>query len=62
MAYHLSDFLIRRTGKIFFDRINAEKQIDYLFNFLSLQLNTNGTARGNEALSVKQEFDSAVAF
>ena len=62
MVYHLSDFLIRRTGKIFFDRINAEKQIDYLFNFLGLQLNTNGAAIGYDALAVKQEFDSAVAF
>ena len=62
MIYHLNDFLIRRTGKIFFDRINAEKQIDYLSNLLALQFKTDDNAIQRDAISAKQEFESVVEF
>ena len=62
MVYHLNDFLIRRTGKIFFDRMNAEKQIDYLSNLLALQFKTDELFLQNDTLSAKHEFNSAVAF
>ena len=62
MVYHLNDFLIRRTGKIFFDRRNAEKQIDYLSHFLALQFKTSETASLTDAALAKREFLSAVAF
>jgi glycerol-3-phosphate dehydrogenase len=62
MVYLINDFLIRRTGKIFFDRMNAEKQIDYLSNFLALQFKTDESASQTDAIMAKQEFDSVVAF
>lgn len=62
MIYHLNDFLIRRTGKIFFDRKNAEKQIDYLSNLLALQFNIDDAAIQKDAASAKQEFESVVEF
>ena len=62
MIYHLNDFLIRRTGKIFFDRKNAEKQIDYLSNLLALQFNIDDAAIQKDAVSAKQEFESVVEF
>jgi len=62
MVYYLNDFLIRRTGKIFFDRMNAEKQIDYLSNFLAVQFKTEEAASQSDASLAKQEFNSAVAF
>ena len=62
MIYHLNDFLIRRTGKIFFDRKNAEKQIDYLSNLLALQFKIDDTAIQKDAIAAKQEFDAVVEF
>ncbi len=62
MVYHLNDFLIRRTGKIFFDRLNAEKQIDYLSNLLALQFRTDDGKSLSDATLARQEFNSAVAF
>ncbi len=62
MIYHLNDFLIRRTGKIFFDRLNAEKQIDYLSNLLALKFKTDDSSTLKDAISAKQEFESVVVF
>jgi len=64
MIYHINDFLIRRTGKIFFDRKNTEKQIDYLSNLLSLQLKRegNGIVSKEDATLAKLAFESAVTF
>ena len=62
MVYHLNDFLIRRTGKIFFDRKNAEKQIDYLSNLLALQFKIDESTSLTDAVSAKEAFESAVAF
>ena len=62
MIFHLNDFLIRRTGKIFFDRLNAEKQIDYLSNVLAVQFNVDGTATQKDAVAARQEFEAVVEF
>lgn len=62
MIYHLNDFLVRRTGKIFFDIKNSAKQIDYLGNILSLQLNLDDTHSNSDLSSVKQEFLLATSF
>lgn len=62
MIYQLNDFLIRRTGKIFFDRKNAQKQIDYLSTILSLQFKIDDTATQKDAIAAKQEFESVVEF
>ena len=62
MVYYLNDFLIRRTGKIFFDRMNAEQQIDYLSNLLALQFKTGDGVSMADATLTRNEFESAVAF
>jgi glycerol-3-phosphate dehydrogenase len=62
MIYHLNDFLIRRTGKIFFDRKNAEKQIDYLSNLLALQFKIDDVTILKDAIAAKEEFDAVVKF
>ncbi len=62
MIYHLNDFLIRRTGKIFFDRKNAEKQINYLSNLLALQFEIDNATILKDALAAKEEFDAVVEF
>jgi glycerol-3-phosphate dehydrogenase len=62
MIYYLSDFLIRRTGKIFFDRQNSEKQIDYLNNLLSQSLHQDLNSSQKNLLATKEEFKSAVTF
>ena len=62
MIFHLNDFLIRRTGKIFFDRLNAEKQIDYLSNVLSQRFNVDGTTTRKDAVAAREEFESVVEF
>jgi glycerol-3-phosphate dehydrogenase len=62
MVYYLNDFMIRRTGKIFFDIENSVKQIDYLANFLSQKLNPENGAFQNNLHAIKEEFQSAVSF
>lgn len=62
MIYHLNDFLIRRTGKIFFDRKNAAKQIDYLSNIIAHQFNCDDNSTQRDAIAAKQEFESVVEF
>lgn len=62
MVFHLSDFLVRRTGKIFFDRKNSEKQIDYLSCLLSENLNLDESTSEKSLVEVKEEFQSSVTF
>jgi glycerol-3-phosphate dehydrogenase len=62
MIYHLSDFLIRRTGKIFFDRQNSKNHIDYLSRVLSERISEDETSSATNLSAVKQEFESAVTF
>lgn len=62
MIYHLNDFLIRRTGKIFFDRLNAEKQIGYLSGLLAELFKADEAATQRETVSARQEFEAVVEF
>lgn len=62
MIAHPADFLIRRTGKIFFDRINTENQLEYLNQLLSQQLQTESGSSQKNLTEVKEEFEAAVSF
>ncbi len=62
MIAHPSDFLIRRTGKIFFDRINTEKQLEYLNQQLSQELQLETSSIPKNLKEVKEEFKAAVSF
>ena len=62
MIYYLSDLLIRRTAKIFFDRENSEKHIQYLNGLLSRQLKLNENSSQKMLLAAKEEYQSAVTF
>ena len=62
MVYYLNDFLIRRTGKIFFDIKNSEKQMDYLASLLAQKLNQDTVLVQQGLESTKEEFHSAVSF
>jgi len=62
MVAHPADFLIRRTGKIFFDRINTEKHLQYLNQLLSQQLHIEDTFSQKNLEEVKEEFKAAVSF
>ena len=62
MVAHPADFLIRRTGKIFFDRVNTEKQLDSLNSLLSQQLQIESSSSQKNLAEVKEEFEAAVLF
>lgn len=62
MIFNISDFLIRRTGKIFFDRINSEKQMEELSNSLSKTFALDESSANKNLVSVAEEFKTAVTF
>lgn len=62
MVFNVSDFLIRRTGKIFFDRINSETQIEELSNSLSKTFALDESSATKNLSSVAEEFKAAVTF
>lgn len=62
MVFNLADFLIRRTGKIFFDRPNASKKLDYLNDLLAKELDISESSANNSLVAVKEEFNMAVSF
>jgi glycerol-3-phosphate dehydrogenase len=62
MIFQLSDFLIRRTGKIFFDRKNSEKQIESLNHQLTQELNQSDSFSEKSVRAAKEEFLLAVTF
>ena len=62
MVFHLSDFLIRRTGKIFFDRINAETQLESLNILLAKELSIDESSSNTMLSSTQEEFKTAVSF
>lgn len=62
MVYELNDFLIRRTGKIFFDKPDSEKQIEMLAKLLSEKLQLNSTASENILAKAIQEYKAVTAF
>ncbi|MBP6730531.1 MAG: glycerol-3-phosphate dehydrogenase/oxidase [Chitinophagales bacterium] len=62
LVFKLSDFLIRRTGKIFFDRVNTLSKLDYLSSLLSERLQTSESSANIALQAVKEEFSMAVTF
>jgi glycerol-3-phosphate dehydrogenase len=62
MVYFLNDFMIRRTGKIFFDRQNAEQQIDYMAAYLSERFGTDNSVSEKDKGLTYDEFSSAITF
>lgn len=62
MVFNVSDFLIRRTGKIFFDRINSETQIEELNNSLSKTFALDESSATKNLSSVAEEFKAAITF
>jgi glycerol-3-phosphate dehydrogenase len=62
MVYSLSDYLVRRTGKIFFEHASAQQQIEGLNQILSEQLNLSSGSSEKSLLNAKEEFEAAVTF
>lgn len=62
MVARSNDFLIRRTGKIFFSRINSEKQISYINNFIALQLGITEESAQKMLHETTEQFHAAVNF
>lgn len=62
MIFSLSDFLIRRTGRIFFDRKESEKQMEFLQQFLSLQLEQTDAVKEKNLSIAKVDYRLAVTF
>ncbi len=62
MIYHLSDFFIRRTGKIFFDHPHSEKQLEIAQNALSHQLHISINEAQHMLHETAEEYRRAVSF
>ena len=62
MIGHLSDFLIRRTGKIFFDRPATVPRLEYLNDLLSHFSNWEEIWAQRNLAEAKEEFSVAVTF
>lgn len=62
LVFKLSDFLIRRSGKIFFDRISTLAKLESLNKLLSDTLQTGESSAGDSLMAVKEEFKMAVTF
>lgn len=62
LVLHLSDYLIRRTGKIFFDHTNTTQQLPVLNQLLTQLLQLDSTAAGHYLTEAEEEFKSAVTF
>lgn len=62
MVNQLSDFLIRRTGKIFFDKPAAERYLDSLNNMLSAKLNLSDDAAYKSLQRAQEEFRQVTEF
>lgn len=62
MVYELNDFLIRRTGKIFFDKPNSEKQLGLWQSLLTEQLQLNATQAADIEQRAVQQYQAVTAF
>jgi len=62
MVSHLTDFLIRRTGKIFFDRVHTEQQLENLNQIFCEKLETENSVAEKILTEAKEEFSAAVSF
>ncbi len=62
LVLHLSDYLIRRTGKIFFDHTNTTQQLPELNQRLAQLLHLDSTAAALYLTEAEEEFRNAVTF
>ena len=62
LVLHLSDYLIRRTGKIFFDHTNTTQQLPELNQLLAELLHLDSTAAALYLTEAEEEFRNAVTF
>lgn len=62
MIYHLSDFFIRRTGKIFFDHQNSERQLQFVQNVINHQLHVSINEGQQMLQQTAEEYRWAVTF
>lgn len=62
MVYELNDFLIRRTGKIFFDKPNSENQIGLWQSLLTEQLQLNSDKAAGIQQSTMQQYEAVTSF
>jgi len=62
MVYQLNDFLIRRTGKIFFDKPESEKRIVQLTQLLAQQLNLSQLTAEQILANTRQEYEAVTGF
>ncbi|HLP18784.1 MAG TPA: glycerol-3-phosphate dehydrogenase/oxidase, partial [Chitinophagales bacterium] len=62
LVLHLSDFLIRRTGKVFFDRPNTLKQLPHLNQLLADQLQTDADTAQKYLEEAEEDFKNAMTF
>lgn len=62
LVLHLSDYLIRRTGKIFFDHTNTTQQLPELNQLLAQLLQLDSTTATLYLTEAEEEFRNAVTF
>jgi glycerol-3-phosphate dehydrogenase len=62
MVYELNDFLIRRTGKIFFDKPHSEKQIELLTKLLSEKLQLSNAVAESILQKTIRQYKAVTAF
>ncbi|MBL0310069.1 MAG: glycerol-3-phosphate dehydrogenase/oxidase [Bacteroidetes bacterium] len=62
MVYHLNDYLIRRSGRLFFERKQYEIRIAPLAHYIGKELGLNETDTQKMVTETRQEFDKAVGF
>jgi glycerol-3-phosphate dehydrogenase len=62
MVYHLSDMLIRRTGKIFFDKPNTEKRLETYNRLLTQKLHLPESEAALSLQNAQEEFKQVTQF
>jgi len=62
MVYHLNDMLIRRTGKIFFDKPNTEKRLETYNRLLTQKLHLPESEAALSLLNAQEEFKQVTQF
>lgn len=62
MVYHLNDMLIRRTGKIFFDKPNTEKHLETYNRLLTQKLHLPESEATLSLQSAQEEFKQVTQF
>lgn len=61
-ATNLSDFFVRRTGKLYFERELVKREYDLLKEKIESQLSWNGRQKADYDAAFMKEYESAVSF